>query len=748
MSSAMQLRLGISCALAGFWFGAVPSAQAQSNGERGFSVEEVVVTARRREESLQDVPIAVTAVTAEQLEMRGASDITDLQRSTPSLTLQVSRGTNSTLTTFIRGVGQQDPLWGFEPGVGLYVDDVYLARPQGAVLDTLDVERIEVLRGPQGTLYGRNTVGGAVKYVTKRLSSRKAELTLRGEAGSDDELNGVAMGSMPITDSLRVGGALGRYSRDGYGKNLFTGEDHGLSKDVITGRASVEFQPSDAWFFRLSYDRLHDTSNPYHGHREVAGVGPGAQVLPDKFDTMAGLGDKGEVNTTGYSLLAEWQLSNRLTLKSISAYRDGDTNTSGIDFDNTPAPVLDISTFPNGGFTDHQFSQELQALLEFDRWQGAVGVYYLDATAGGGFDTLLQNGVPGIGLTQQISGQVDTKSYAVFGDVSIDLTDRLRASIGGRYTQDDKDGQVFKANFLGLGSPLTNRNVAPLQVLTDYERSKSFSEFTPRASLLFAVTPETNVYFSYGRGFKSGGFDMRGDAVAFPGTVDGYDPEIVDSYEVGLKTSMFNRRLTLATAVFDQEYTDQQVTTAFAGPPPSFVVSVIDNAGKSRIRGVELEGTALLTKRLLATFSTSYLDAEFREFITFDPINRQNIDVADSRNVQNTPEWTGFLGLMYRQPLGGRLGEVALSGSGSYRGSVSIFETASPLDQDGYMLYDASVVWTSTDQAWRLGIYGRNLEDKRYRTGGFVFPGPVFNNSITGFYGPPRTVRASLQYRF
>ena len=742
----------MDCALAACGAAVALPADAQdgaagAEAARTLVLQEVVVTARRREETLRDVPIAITAVTGAELEMRGAPDLTDLQRATPSLTLQVSRGTNSTLTAFIRGVGQQDPLWGFEPGVGLYVDDVYLARPQGAVLDILDVERIEVLRGPQGTLYGRNTIGGAVQFVTRRLAS-EPELTLRAEAGSYDELNGVAIGSVPLGETVRVGAAIGRYSRDGFGENLYSGADHGLAKDVFTGRAALEFLPSERWFLRLAYDRVHDTSNVYHGHRETAGVGADAAVLPDVFDTRAGLGDWGEVDTEGYSLLAEWRLSDVVTLKSISAYREGETDTIGIDFDGTPAPVLDIRTAPNGGYDDRQFSQELQALFEFERWQGVVGLYYLDAMALGGFDSLLQNAIPGLGLTQQVSGRVDTESIAAFADLSFTLSDRLEASIGGRYTRDDKDGQVYKANYLGLGSPLSGIPVAPLQVLTDYERSKSFSEFTPHASLTFKFSDDMNAYLSYGKGFKSGGFDMRGDAAAYPGTVEGYDPETVDAYELGFKATLLDGRLTFATALFDQEYKNQQVTTQFAGPPPSFVVSVVDNVGKSRIRGFELEGSAQLTERLSARFSASCLDTEFLEYFTYDPVTQQLVDVADQRDLQNTPDWMGYLGLTHRTTLGNG-SRLEITASAAYRGDVNIFETPVPqIDQQAYWLYDAGIAWTSAQDTWRIGVYGRNLADKHYRTGGYVFPGALFNDSLIGFYGPPRQVRASLQYRF
>ena len=344
--------------------------------EQGAVIDEVVVTARRREESLQDVPIAVSAVDAQTLDLRGAPDITDLQRTTPSLTLQVSRGTNSTLTAFIRGVGQQDPLWGFEPGVGLYVDDVYYARPQGAVLEILDVDRIEVLRGPQGTLYGRNTIGGTIKYVTRRLG-HDPRLMVRAEAGNYGQLNGIVSGALPLGDVISVGASLGSFNADGYGKNLFTGAEHGLHKDVFSGRASVEITPTDSLFFRLAYDRVDDRSNPYHGHRELPFTAGTPAVLPGEYDTYAGLTDEMEVEMSGTSLLAEWSVSDALTLKSISAYREGKTYPLGIDFDGTPAPTVDIGSPPVPGalatYQDHQFSQELQAVLSYERWQGIVG---------------------------------------------------------------------------------------------------------------------------------------------------------------------------------------------------------------------------------------------------------------------------------------------------------------------------------------------------------------------------------------
>ncbi|TVS13963.1 MAG: TonB-dependent receptor, partial [Wenzhouxiangella sp.] len=229
------------------------------------TMDTIRVTARRREETELDVPISITALSGEALSDVGAQDITYLKQAVPNTTLEVSRGTSNTLTAFIRGVGQQDPVAGFEAGVGIYVDDVFLNRPQGAVLDIFDVERIEVLRGPQGTLYGRNTIGGAVKYVTRRLG-RDPRVSLRGSIGSFSQRDLVVSGEMPVSDTAAIGGAIATFNRDGFGTNLTTGKDN-YDKDVLAGRASVEWTPTDQWFIRLAGDYFEDTSNPVGGHR-------------------------------------------------------------------------------------------------------------------------------------------------------------------------------------------------------------------------------------------------------------------------------------------------------------------------------------------------------------------------------------------------------------------------------------------------------------------------------------------------
>jgi iron complex outermembrane receptor protein len=712
--------------------GAVPTT-----AQEAASVEDIVVTARRRDEQLKDVPIAVSALSAERLEETGAVDITALQQQTPNATVQIARGSNSTLISFIRGVGQQDPLWGFEPGVGLYIDDVYVARPQGAVLDIFDIQRIEVLRGPQGTLYGRNTIGGAIKYVTKRLDMDPS-LTARAEFGSYNEHNFLISGSMPIGDTFAVGAAVATYNHDGYGENLFTGEDQ-YDKDVTAYRASAEWTPNDDLFFRLAWDRVEDNSAPRHGHREVVST-DGLWTPPaNEYDTYAGLTGEQKVVTDGVSLTGEYRVNDMLTLKSITAYRSGDTETI-IDFDETPLPTLDIPAI----YSDDQFSQEFQALFTGERWSGVAGLYYLDGTSSGGFDTIAGN----LGISIAAAGSVDTKSFSAFADFSYDLTDRLHVSLGGRYTKDDKDAEVLRLFFLGAGrTPYTGGPAAtPIATRTNYTASDTFEKFTPRASISYDFSDEITGYASVSQGFKSGGWDMRGDAVLVPQTVDGYQPETVTAYELGLKGSAFDRRLSFASAVFYSDYQDQQITTQQVATPPQVgIASVVDNVGASTIYGFELEGSAFLTDDITANFAVGYLKNEFDEFITL--VTGSPVDISDTREPQNSPEWSAYYGMTWRGDILG--GELRVTPSLSYRSDYHLFDIPDPiLDQEGYVLADASVIWTAPSGNWELGLFGRNLTDVRYRVGAYSFPGATYNNSISAFYGPPTTYSARLTVKF
>jgi iron complex outermembrane receptor protein len=649
----MKTMLKLALMAGAAWSAAATTVVAQETaptaGANAATVEELVVTARRREESLKDVPVAVSAFSAETLERQAANDITTLSQTSPNTTVQTARGSNSTLISYIRGIGQQDPLWGYEPGVGLYVDDVYIYRPQGAVLDVFDVSRIEVLRGPQGTLYGRNTIGGAIKYVTNRLGD-EAGGKVRATYGSYNQTDLLVEGTRPIGGGLSVGGAYALYKRDGYGKNLTTGAEH-YNKDVQAIRLSAEYAPTEDLFFRLAYDKVEDDSNPRHGHRELPALVGGYKVL-DVYDTQAGLGDSNSVETEGVSLTGEYNASDSLTFKSITASRKGHTTTV-IDFDGTPMPTLDIPAT----YDDRSFSQELQAVYSDETVQGVFGLYYMNSQASGEFDTIAGN----LGVAIADGGKVSTQSFAAFFDVSANFTDRFKVSLGARGTRDHKRSNTFRFFYLGATrSPYQGGTPRPiLQVRTNYSAEKTFSQFTPRLSASYELTDDLNTYVSYSKGFKSGGWDMRGDAFLTPQTVNGYNPETVDAYEVGLKGNLFDRRLSFASAAFLSKYKDQQVTTQVV--VPSGIASSVDNAGASTLYGVEFEAKAVFDEHFSGTVALGYIHAKYDTFSRFVPAGAPNpvnpsqtipaggqiVNVADLYGFQNTPEWTGNVSLTW-----------------------------------------------------------------------------------------------------
>jgi iron complex outermembrane receptor protein len=747
----------------------VAGTTASEQAEEGV----IIVTARRREERLIDVPLSVTALTGEELAKQGVQDITQVAQQVPNVTLEVSRGTNTTLTAFIRGVGQQDPVGGFEAGVGLYVDDVYLNRPQAAVLDVYDVERIEVLRGPQGTLYGRNTIGGAIKYVTARLPD-ETSVKIRGTYGSYDQADLIVTASTPVTDSLKIGASGARLSRGGFGKKLNLGIEN-YNKDVWAARGTIEYD-SGPVFVRLSGDYVKDNSQARQGHRFIPGLQSGAPVLDDVFDTRAGLNiiDQ-EVEAYGGALNVAIELSDTLTFKSITGYRK-DKSTTPIDFDSLPAVDVDVP----GIYKNDQFSQELQLLYEGDRLSGVLGFYYLDANAFTAFDVGLWTtgtliGLPG--LTAQTLGDVNTKTWSVFGDFTYDLTDTISVSLGGRYTNDKRSSRVLRTSFFGGFSDLFGGTGTAFAVTSDFNGKRTFKDFNPRASISWKPDADNNIYFTYSQGFKGGGFDPRGQTTACRNSTGGactpqevfdfmsFDPETVDSYELGWKASLLDNRLNIRLAGFLGQYKDVQIPGSVGfdsngdGTNDSFI-GITSNAASADVNGIEFEGNALVGKdfagagsRFSVNWSLGVIDAKYNTFI--DAFGN---DVADQRVFQNTPDITAHMGFDLGLPVAS--GMVDFIGLASMRSDASQFEVPNPfLDQDGFVLVDASIVYTSDSGVWSLGVHGKNLFDKEYIVSGYNFVaggvgGAPFvptlgrEGTLIGFYGDPRRVFVTAQVNF
>jgi iron complex outermembrane receptor protein len=738
------------------------------------ATNKVVVTARRRAELIQDVPGAVTALSGAELEKQAIPDITALTDKVPNTTLKTSRGTNTTLTAFIRGIGQQDPVAGYEQGVGIYLDDVYLARPQGALTDIYDLERIEVLRGPQGTLYGRNTIGGAVKYVTKKLAPQ-AMLDAKATLGNYGEKDLVLKASAPVNDILRLGATVATFNRNGFGHNVLTGEDN-YNKDVMAARFSAELSPNSDLFVRFAADRTVDDSQPKQGYRLTPGPAPASTpALPGLYDTRANLytvnGHKQQVITQGSALTVEYTIDPTLMVKSISAIRKSESQAP-IDFDSLETPLFEAPAV----YSDNQKSQEFQLTYTGSKLQGVAGVYYMKANAFNKFD-VLYNAAGGLSLLTY--DDIDTKTWAGYADLSYSLTDTFNIDLGGRYTSDERSARIFKATYLGLkGSPPLG-NTAAIQfgpANTDLGKDaldRTDKKFTPKLGFGWKVAPEHNVYATWAKGFKGGMFDPRMDLAGNPNSTlslakrKGVAPEEVSTIELGLKSSMSGGRIQTNAAVFYTDYKNVQIPGSIAtfdanGNVNGFA-GTLTNAGKAKIDGLELEAIAYLTNQFSVSAMVSHIDAKYKEWIVSNATGTGQVNIAGSTEFQNTPKNAANLSVNYDWPLGlmGHAGTLSLGNSLAYKSKVYQTEVARPtgvpsldaalpgnlmLAQGGYSLWDANLVWTSADRKYQVGLHGRNLMDKRYKVAGYNFSS--FFNSVTAFYGDPRTIRATLDVKF
>lgn len=704
---------------------------ATENKEQA-ALEVIQVTARRTAENLQTVPVAVTSIGAEDLKQKGIENITSVQQQSPNTTLQVSRGTNSTLTAYIRGIGQQDPLWGFEPGVGIYLDDVYMARPQGAAMDIYDVERIEVLRGPQGTLYGRNTIGGAVKYVTKALTGDN-EFAVRGTVGSYGQKDLKLSGQTAITDKLFIGAAGATYNRDGFGTYLNTGDEN-YNKDIRTGRVSLQYQALDNLRFSFAADKTQDDSNSKGGHRLTNSLLTGEAPLDNVYDSKTSMPVDNSVETSGQSLTMAWDINANWTLKAITAKREGVTDTN-IDFDSTIRPSLDVPAF----YEDEQTSNELQLLFNNDKFKFASGLYSFTGDACGAFGTVL---VAGLGVTIENGGCVNTDSIAAYAQGTYQVNDQWSFTLGGRYTKDDKDAAVYRYVYLGYKLPRDTANKIGVQ--SDFTGDESFNHFSPRVGFEYQANDNMMMYGSYTDGFKSGGFDMRGNQSVNPNAGDPYQPETVDTFELGVKSELWDRRLRLNAALFTSAYDDMQVTVQRA--VNNTVASQVLNAASADINGLELEAVAVASDALQFNLVLGYTDAKFNEVMFYDAVTKTTTDVSGLWSFANTPELTGTLGTKYTTALLG--GELVFNANLYHRSETQIFELPSVLDFGGYTLFNAGATWYDASGNWDVSLQGRNLGNKETRIAGYNFPLLAGEQTITAYYGDPRTVSLTVGYRF
>ena len=739
-------------------------------------IEEIVVTAQKREENLQDTPIAITAFTEQSLEGRMINDISKLADFTPNVIFDTTTpisGLSNGAAVFIRGVGQLDFGLTTDPGVGTYIDGVYSSRAVGGVLDVVDIERIEILRGSQGTLFGRNTIGGAINITTKRPAETFGGM-LEATFGEFERTDFKGSVDIPIAEKFLTKFAFSSKNRNGFVDRISVGDRLG-DEDRQSARGSFLLQASDdiELYATLDYTKIDEQSagSVMVGISEFPGAppllapsstwaynqvfvpaNPGAvpytqeQFFVDGKDRTLATGPTGtDLESFGATLTFSWSLP-WFEFKSISSYRD----TEGEFYRDPDNSSIQITETSNPNYNHEQFSQELQVTgaLFNDRLQYVLGAYYFEEDGTDDVFVPIYGALPTpaglLALPLYINNfvLVDNSSKAVFGQGTFDLTDQLAVTFGLRYTEDDKSfgyRQYISPDPGGniavlalLGPPVTVPGPAGDIVLWD-EVSDEFTELNIRAGIEYQFNDDTLLYFTYADGYKSGGFNFRyvvprADPLAF-------DPETLESFEVGVKWQGLDDRLRLNAAGFISEYGDVQIQLFETGGGP-----LTQNAGVADIIGVEVEVTAVPHERLLLNAGFGYIDAEY------DELNLPTTNVAQAISLKtklpNTPETTVNISADYTHPL--PWGSLIVRGD--YRYTDDLYNDAqnSPfLYQDGYHTFNASLTFSTGN--WDFSVFGTNLTDKRFITSGDSNFGLGFHEAN---YNRPREFGGLIRYRF
>jgi iron complex outermembrane receptor protein len=680
-------------------------------------IEEVVVTAQRRAESMQNVPITVSAVTADTLEAMGAVDVLDLGSIAPGL--YVGRQLASPLI-YLRGIGTTSTQGGQESPTALYVDGVYYAELPGLNFSFNNIERIEVLKGPQGTLFGRNATGGLVQIVTKD-PSEDAKLDIGFTAGNYETFGGKLYATTGIGDNLAADIAfVGSDQGEGWGDNLTLGVETGLTDDYGV-RSTWLWTPSEDTSVRASVDWTK-TETTVGLSRQAApdsrsfnGQGPPADI----YDDFSNVENNEEIEAFGGALKISHSFS-AVDFVSITGYRETDTDIL-FDQDNTPVPLVNAPIF----YRTDQFSQEFQLLSnDSDRLDWIVGLYYIDLD----FDyQLVLNGLAfaGVGGLDDKHSRQKVQSYAGYAQGTLAVGDASHITAGFRYTSDERE-------FSGTDT-FGNGIVVPSSAPPDVTQE----EPTWRLSFDHRFSDEWLVFASYNRGFKSGLYNMVN--LAQPAV----ESEIVDAYEIGFKSDLADDRVRLNGAVFYYDYQDLQVQLVQAG------ITFLTNAAQADVQGAELELQAAPTENLRLYLGLAYLDTEYTEFANA-PLSTPNpppfggntvvFGSAKGNELVRAPDFSGSLAIDYRIPTSS--GTWGINGSYVYTGSF-YWEPDNRRQQDSYGLVNAELGWESPSETVHVYLFGRNLSDEEYSQ--FVSDGGLGDSAA---WAAPRTYGIGVDFSF
>lgn len=752
-------------------------------------VEEIVVMARRKAESLQETPLAVTAISADGIRARGIEKVSQVTEVAPNVVFEPTApltGSSNNGSIFIRGIGTTEFSLGTDPGVGLYVDDVYLARTSGNVMDIVDAEAIEVLRGPQGTLFGRNSVGGAVIIRSKR-PEEEFSARARAEYGTDSLWSIRAVVNVPFSDTVRSRFSVLRRRQDGYVNDVRNIEDFGL-RSSTAARGTLEWAPNDDFTATARFDvtRENNSAAPYvlvdlfdenplvpgaptfvafqnlglgcatsqgntggscvdqyyirGPHETVFGYSTNDRFLNDFNEEP--FQSKDFTKVFGTSLTLEYKLD-AVTLKSVTAYREVEARNPR-NPDHTPFNVLEA----NSDLEQDQFSTELQVsgLSMNEQLDWVLGGFYMKEE---GYQL---DSVALWPLTLFSGGDFTNENWAIFGQGTYNITDNLEFTLGIRHTNEDKTFRAISDNFLFgrtqvllsfrpliLGIPGATPGddkieVPPVTIFND-PTPLSFEETTYHTSLAWNVNDDFMTYASFSRGYKAGGFEQR-LASPVPQALT-FDPEFADAYEIGFKSTLLDRTLRFNGSMFFTDYQDIQCAVVIGIAPTTI------NCGDADIFGIELEANWVPGPNWLTEFSIGYLNAEWASG-TLTPL-ASTVGIVEDNDLAMIPEWSLAAGASYDFNLGD-YGTLTPRLDWSYRSDIyKDAANTEALLQDGYHLLNVGLFWEPPSERYRVTIQGQNITDEVYIMTGVSQPDGGFTEAV---YSRGKQWWASVEFQF
>lgn len=695
------------------------TAQQPAGAEQDSQLDDIIVTSRKRAtgEALQDTPIAATAFGAQQLEEAGVRDLTEVGRMAPSVSLQPSsqRGVQNFA---IRGMGVSGTTPSDEPAVGIFQDGVYWGSNYGALNQLFDMESVEILRGPQGTLFGRNVTGGAVNVRSSRPSFTPVGRGALG-VGNGGYYEGSVVVSGPLTEMMAGRLAVQKTSLDGLFHNVLTDDPYGQSDTYII-RPSVTLQVSPSFEITGLAEWFGEEGDPTTVRGITACTVPacaatlgqreGFRTPTDYYDVFPNVPGSNDVKVFLGVVEANWDVFGGV-LTSVTGWRDVRTRVL-TDFDGTPSAgfLQQIAQDQDQFSTELRFAKDMNDFLSY-----TLGLYYFSQN----FDFRERRSLNNNATNTATRSYLENDSFAVFADADFHFTDQLTVTAGVRYTEENKDARA--AEFGRCSLDFVTCTFRPEQTTSD-------DNISPRVSVSYDLDDNQLLYASATRGFRSGGFSLRGTPLAEP-----YRAEEVTAYEGGYKGDLLNRRLRLNLAVYRNTYDDLQRTVLGVSPTLGVVQSVF-NAAAASVTGAEFETTAIVTDEFEITAQYGYTKARYDEFLgVADPASRRFVRI---------PENTAAVSARYERALENG-GNIVARASAQYTGEY-FYDDPNLIRQEAYTLIDANIAYTTPSGRWTATLWGKNLTDENYANWGSTL-GALGENR---FPGNPRTFGIRLETEF